>query len=103
MTSLKTSIKTITYLSDIGCLEIQGASLISESQSFVKKRAASFYFSCLFTLLSYLKDIRSEDVGHPFCTKIHSFGVCTIWNRQKSVCDIRIFLFAIYSEKLQTT
>ncbi|ONG27348.1 nitrite extrusion protein 2, partial [Escherichia coli] len=24
---LKTSIKTITYLSDIGCLEIQGASL----------------------------------------------------------------------------
>ncbi|PPX54176.1 permease, partial [Escherichia coli] len=23
----KTSIKTITYLSDIGCLEIQGASL----------------------------------------------------------------------------
>ncbi|WP_206749987.1 hypothetical protein, partial [Salmonella enterica] len=27
--SLKTSIKTITYLSDIGCLEIQGASLKS--------------------------------------------------------------------------
>ena len=30
MTSLKTSIKTITYLSDIGCLEIQGASLFTE-------------------------------------------------------------------------
>ncbi|MED8576774.1 helix-turn-helix domain-containing protein, partial [Escherichia coli] len=30
MTSLKTSIKTITYLSDIGCLEIQGASLASK-------------------------------------------------------------------------
>ncbi|WP_430682817.1 acyltransferase family protein, partial [Klebsiella pneumoniae] len=29
MTSLKTSIKTITYLSDIGCLEIHGASLLS--------------------------------------------------------------------------
>ncbi|MEF9564015.1 hypothetical protein, partial [Escherichia coli] len=29
MTSLKTSIKTITYLSDTGCLEIQGASLTS--------------------------------------------------------------------------
>ncbi|WP_409418054.1 hypothetical protein, partial [Klebsiella pneumoniae] len=29
MTSLKTSIKTITYLSDIGCLEIHGASLVS--------------------------------------------------------------------------
>ncbi|WP_216080282.1 hypothetical protein, partial [Shigella sonnei] len=26
--SLKTSIKTITYLSDTGCLEIQGASLL---------------------------------------------------------------------------
>lgn len=32
MTSLKTSIKTITYLSDIGCLEIQGASLISNKK-----------------------------------------------------------------------
>ncbi|WP_432433084.1 hypothetical protein, partial [Escherichia coli] len=31
MTSLKTSIKTITYLSDIGCLEIQGASLLPEA------------------------------------------------------------------------
>ncbi len=31
MTSLKTSIKTITYLSDIGCLEIQGASLLTTS------------------------------------------------------------------------
>ncbi|WP_427048308.1 hypothetical protein [Escherichia coli] len=31
MTSLKTSIKTITYLSDTGCLEIQGASLIHEN------------------------------------------------------------------------
>ncbi|ARB24808.1 hypothetical protein AM394_28050 [Klebsiella oxytoca] len=30
MTSLKTSIKTITYLSDIGCLEIHGASLETE-------------------------------------------------------------------------
>ncbi|WP_436198212.1 hypothetical protein, partial [Escherichia coli] len=33
MTSLKTSIKTITYLSDIGCLEIQGASLVSFKES----------------------------------------------------------------------
>ncbi|MGR0370400.1 pantothenate synthetase (plasmid) [Escherichia coli] len=31
MTSLKTSIKTITYLSDTGCLEIQGASLFVNS------------------------------------------------------------------------
>ncbi|PWD76045.1 beta-glucosidase, partial [Escherichia coli] len=33
MTSLKTSIKTITYLSDIGCLEIQGASLAMTNHS----------------------------------------------------------------------
>ncbi|WP_367085971.1 hypothetical protein, partial [Escherichia coli] len=43
MTSLKTSIKTITYLSDIGCLEIQGASLLTlqifrnESMQFTSK------------------------------------------------------------------
>uniref|UniRef100_UPI0032B56FF3 hypothetical protein n=1 Tax=Escherichia coli TaxID=562 RepID=UPI0032B56FF3 len=34
MTSLKTSIKTITYLSDTGCLEIQGASLLPSPGSF---------------------------------------------------------------------
>ncbi|CTP76380.1 nitrite extrusion protein 2 [Shigella sonnei] len=33
MTSLKTSIKTITYLSDTGCLEIQGASLMGYEDS----------------------------------------------------------------------
>ncbi|CAM8112268.1 hypothetical protein ESCOMA231M_23265 [Escherichia coli] len=37
MTSLKTSIKTITYLSDIGCLEIQGASL-KDLEDNVEKR-----------------------------------------------------------------
>ncbi|MGM7324405.1 hypothetical protein ABOA89_23785, partial [Escherichia coli] len=36
MTSLKTSIKTITYLSDIGCLEIQGASLPAARQSILR-------------------------------------------------------------------
>ncbi|MDD9097522.1 hypothetical protein LAZ17_24470, partial [Escherichia coli] len=36
MTSLKTSIKTITYLSDIGCLEIQGASLLRMPHDFIK-------------------------------------------------------------------
>ncbi|MDT1132283.1 autotransporter outer membrane beta-barrel domain-containing protein, partial [Escherichia coli] len=34
--SLKTSIKTITYLSDIGCLEIQGASLVFNNTITVK-------------------------------------------------------------------
>ncbi|OKX43288.1 hypothetical protein AWP91_09715 [Escherichia coli] len=39
MTSLKTSIKTITYLSDIGCLEIQGASLEAVEPSPDKRRS----------------------------------------------------------------
>ena len=38
MTSLKTSIKTITYLSDIGCLEIQGASLLMAKRLIEMKR-----------------------------------------------------------------
>ncbi|MFP2341939.1 hypothetical protein ACLEW6_24905, partial [Escherichia coli] len=38
MTSLKTSIKTITYLSDIGCLEIQGASLVSPWAEWSEKK-----------------------------------------------------------------
>ncbi|OAO41833.1 nitrite extrusion protein 2 domain protein [Escherichia coli] len=33
MTSLKTNIKIITYLSDTGCLEIQGASLSGKVHS----------------------------------------------------------------------
>ncbi|MEX3051729.1 hypothetical protein AB4P03_03485, partial [Escherichia coli] len=37
MTSLKTSIKTITYLSDIGCLEIQGASLVPLEPTFYRQ------------------------------------------------------------------
>lgn len=43
MTSLKTSIKTITYLSDIGCLEIQGASLrmTGTSCNFARKKNPS--------------------------------------------------------------
>ncbi|TDU99318.1 hypothetical protein DET60_1491, partial [Raoultella planticola] len=45
MTSLKTSIKTITYLSDIGCLEIQGASLnryIGLPNSDLSEKACTF-------------------------------------------------------------
>ncbi|MGR1592574.1 hypothetical protein ACUX3M_23250, partial [Salmonella enterica] len=41
MTSLKTSIKTITYLSDIGCLEIQGASLHGFRAFFLPRLQAS--------------------------------------------------------------
>ncbi|CSF71225.1 IS21 ORF2 [Shigella sonnei] len=42
MTSLKTSIKTITYLSDTGCLEIQGASLLP-----MNREEASLFFRLL--------------------------------------------------------
>lgn len=45
MTSLKTSIKTITYLSDIGCLEIQGASLfgLRPSLGYVYSKGKDLY------------------------------------------------------------
>ncbi len=48
MTSLKTSIKTITYLSDTGCLEIQGASLASSKQS-----ANSFTIECFEAIIIF--------------------------------------------------
>ncbi|MCQ7317356.1 hypothetical protein NP068_23900, partial [Salmonella enterica] len=41
--SLKTSIKTITYLSDIGCLEIQGASLPPWRQETALYRQGSWF------------------------------------------------------------
>ncbi|MGE9123833.1 hypothetical protein ACQKHH_16005, partial [Escherichia coli] len=49
MTSLKTSIKTITYLSDIGCLEIQGASLCSHKHAENRFKCPSFFVQQVFT------------------------------------------------------
>ncbi|MCD3651655.1 hypothetical protein KX513_16480, partial [Escherichia coli] len=43
MTSLKTSIKTITYLSDTGCLEIQGASLLTKCRIEIINNHATGY------------------------------------------------------------
>ncbi|WP_434006444.1 hypothetical protein, partial [Escherichia coli] len=48
MTSLKTSIKTITYLSDIGCLEIQGASLARYALGEERRRAKPLEKSLLY-------------------------------------------------------
>ncbi|MGD1293963.1 hypothetical protein, partial [Escherichia coli] len=48
MTSLKTSIKTITYLSDIGCLEIQGASLMTFNSSLYDQYAEATLLSSSF-------------------------------------------------------
>ncbi|WP_227474393.1 IS1 family transposase, partial [Escherichia coli] len=50
MTSLKTSIKTITYLSDTGCLEIQGASLTVVAHVFGERTLATL--ERLLSLLS---------------------------------------------------
>ena len=54
MTSLKTSIKTITYLSDIGCLEIQGASLCTVRQIAVELKRHPV--SVINKLVKYLDD-----------------------------------------------
>ncbi|MGS0025772.1 hypothetical protein ACUOID_08975, partial [Escherichia coli] len=52
MTSLKTSIKTITYLSDIGCLEIQGASLVF----FISNLMSQLHIAPLFIFCLVLND-----------------------------------------------
>lgn len=56
MTTLKTCIRTITYLSDIGCLEIQGASLgamvvFSEGASASALGVATFQTALISALL----------------------------------------------------
>ncbi|MCQ8027423.1 type III secretion system inner rod subunit SctI, partial [Salmonella enterica] len=50
--SLKTSIKTITYLSDIGCLEIQGASLDPKELAISQEMISDYnlYVSMVSTL-----------------------------------------------------
>ncbi|MGI4680763.1 hypothetical protein ACR2Y7_10955, partial [Klebsiella pneumoniae] len=50
--SLKTSIKNITYLSDIGCLEIQGASLICEVTFSTENYGRSLSFSRIHSLFT---------------------------------------------------
>uniref|UniRef100_UPI001BC8A12B hypothetical protein n=1 Tax=Escherichia coli TaxID=562 RepID=UPI001BC8A12B len=52
MTSLKTSIKTITYLSDIGCLEIQGASLESSRSPFLTPDIPPNLFCTAYIMLN---------------------------------------------------
>ncbi|WP_212740871.1 hypothetical protein, partial [Escherichia coli] len=55
MTSLKTSIKTITYLSDTGCLEIQGASLKRKKHHFLLDIENLSYTQCSKFLLPHRK------------------------------------------------
>ncbi|RDD23747.1 hypothetical protein CXF24_00125, partial [Escherichia coli] len=50
MTSLKTSIKTITYLSDTGCLEIQGASLQMRITLIILESVISPYCPLMFMI-----------------------------------------------------
>ncbi|MFP2342189.1 hypothetical protein ACLEVD_26690, partial [Escherichia coli] len=64
MTSLKTSIKTITYLSDIGCLEIQGASLLIHQEAnfrFSLKADLLVQQACLLPAMSGQKAVRKKD------------------------------------------
>ncbi|MDH4438616.1 hypothetical protein, partial [Escherichia coli] len=64
MTSLKTSIKTITYLSDTGCLEIQGASL-----AMVFPYPSSDYVEEIISLdkciITRLEEVIHDDLGKP--------------------------------------
>ncbi|WP_252493850.1 phospholipase D-like domain-containing protein, partial [Escherichia coli] len=73
--SLKTSIKTITYLSDIGCLEIQGASLhhdkviivdgnTVETGSYNFSRAAARKNSENVVVLKNMPDVAAQYLEH---------------------------------------
>ncbi|EIQ6360510.1 EexN family lipoprotein [Escherichia coli] len=70
MTSLKTSIKTITYLSDTGCLEIQGASLLAHPKETYKKfeecqKSGSDSDNCKNVKRAHLSFERRKAVGLP--------------------------------------
>ncbi|WP_213063314.1 hypothetical protein, partial [Escherichia coli] len=66
--SLKTSIKTITYLSDTGCLEIQGASLGTR----VKSQEVRYLYSEYF----------ADDTS--LCQmKLTSFSITTFFQKQE--------------------
>lgn len=59
MTSLKTSIKTITYLSDIGCLEIQGASLDNKTDKRRQRRDEAADAEVLSRILDIIGDTQA--------------------------------------------
>ena len=61
MTSLKTSIKTITYLSDIGCLEIQGASLLIHNRT-TKKQEIIWQHTYTYDIY-YKEDKRAQQIN----------------------------------------
>ncbi|CAM7534117.1 hypothetical protein ESCOCK425M_19725 [Escherichia coli] len=67
MTSLKTSIKTITYLSDIGCLEIQGASLGGVSHAITNFLFNGQHFTLHLLFLDAIGVLRpiTHFVNHP--------------------------------------
>ncbi|MEQ3961447.1 hypothetical protein ACR9H2_16870, partial [Escherichia coli] len=79
MTSLKTSIKTITYLSDTGCLEIQGASL------------AGIGYLLYEQIKEYLDTGRLECVLEDWSTERPGFQIYYP-NRQYMSCGLRAFL-----------
>ncbi|WP_447307723.1 hypothetical protein, partial [Escherichia coli] len=78
---LKTSIKTITYLSDTGCLEIQGASLINkEEQKLCKSYNGKTYQKYRlilvfkpFLLVSMIQRL-SKKLGNS--TTLGNYGLC---------------------------
>ncbi|WP_249942599.1 hypothetical protein [Escherichia coli] len=78
MTSLKTSIKTITYLSDIGCLEIQGASLpsVSGEDRILQAMIAAFFLLTPLIILILRKLFMRE--MFEFWVYVFSLGICLV-------------------------
>uniref|UniRef100_UPI001CDA9ACD hypothetical protein n=1 Tax=Escherichia coli TaxID=562 RepID=UPI001CDA9ACD len=68
--SLKTSIKTITYLSDTGCLEIQGASLVMGGMV-TATVLAIFFVPVFFVVVRRRFSRKNEDIEHSHTVDHH--------------------------------
>ncbi|MEC3734184.1 IS3 family transposase, partial [Escherichia coli] len=88
MTSLKTSIKTITYLSDIGCLEIHGASLINGSE--VSRLSVAIQGNCYDNapMESFWGTLKNESLSH------YRFN-----NRDEAISVIREYIEIFYNRQ----
>ncbi|MCE3939624.1 sugar transferase, partial [Escherichia coli] len=85
--SLKTSIKTITYLSDIGCLEIHGASLVLKGEmSLVGPRP----------IITAELERYNEEVDYYLLSKPGMTGLWQVSGRSDVDYETRVYLDAWY-------
>ena len=94
MTSLKTSIKTITYLSDTGCLEIQGASLLMINKFIQGFQEVLHILYNMFEILILLEcPFRAE--GQSLSQILKVIIGMALWNILKTLLRVMMFFLSI--------